>query len=539
MAQPKIKINALDTTIAQAPAVASSYLFGQNVSTTTGLTLGYYGGIMAVDGVLTTIANGTVGPLTASQTNYVEATRSGAVSFNTTGFTPGRIPMFVVVTGVSTITTITDQRVGINGMGNVGRLNLSVAGNSNVTLTAAQARNQILNFTGVLTGNINIIVPDGPQQWTVSNNTTGAFTITVKTSAGGGVIVAQGTTVPVISDGTNVASLGAAALSNFTESIIVTSPNESTPVARLLATNAAANVDVAISPKGSGALVASAPDGTLTGGNKRGTSAVDLQMFRNVGSHVASGPYSTISGGIRNMASGQASVVAGGSDNTASGTSSFAVGDQSTASSSYAIVMGQLCTASGANSVTIGTSSSATALGAASIGYGTQANGNYSLAMGMYSSTRGVTGAFAYASGSPASAGDTQRREMILRATTTDGTATTLTTTGTAASISNCVNVGTTGAYLVKGLAVARQQSTGDTKSWEFVAHIRFDINSDIADMVAACTPVVVAATAGASAWTLTVDADNTNNLLRVQGTGETGKTLRWVCRVISVEVIS
>src|SRR5574340_1658579 len=61
-------------------------LFGRRASTTSGLTWGYYGGQLMVDGAISAIANGTVA-LSASATNYVESTRAGVVSKNTTGFT--------------------------------------------------------------------------------------------------------------------------------------------------------------------------------------------------------------------------------------------------------------------------------------------------------------------------------------------------------------------------------------------------------------------------------------------------------------------
>jgi len=83
--------------------------FGQKYSTTTGLTFGYYGGVLNIDGTITTIADGTVS-LSASQTNYVERTYAGVVSANTTGFTTGRIPLYVVVTGTAKITSVTDKR---------------------------------------------------------------------------------------------------------------------------------------------------------------------------------------------------------------------------------------------------------------------------------------------------------------------------------------------------------------------------------------------------------------------------------------------
>lgn len=182
-------------------ATGPAGLFGRKYSTTTGLTFGYYGGVMLVDGVLTTISDGTVA-LTASTTNYVEATRAGVVSKNTTGFTAGQIPLYTVVTGASSITSYTDQRVGAFRM--IGRLSKSVAGSSDVTLTAAEAHNEILELTGALSGNINVIVPSVADQWTVFNNTSGAFTLTVKTSAGTGVAVKQGKRTLLYGDGTNV-----------------------------------------------------------------------------------------------------------------------------------------------------------------------------------------------------------------------------------------------------------------------------------------------------------------------------------------------
>lgn len=85
-----------------------------------------------------------------------------------------------------------------------GVLALSVAGGANVSLNAVQAGNGTLNFTGALTANIAVILPNTPGKWTVENNTTGAFTLTVKTAAGTGVAVTQGKIQSVFGDGTNV-----------------------------------------------------------------------------------------------------------------------------------------------------------------------------------------------------------------------------------------------------------------------------------------------------------------------------------------------
>lgn len=63
-----------------------------------------------------------------------------------------------------------------------------------VTLTAAQSKYGVLVFSGALTGNQIVNVPTNVQQWLVINGTSGGFTLTVKTAAGGsaGVQIPQG-----------------------------------------------------------------------------------------------------------------------------------------------------------------------------------------------------------------------------------------------------------------------------------------------------------------------------------------------------------
>ncbi len=75
------------------------------------------------------------------------------------------------------------------------------------TLTAVEASRPLLVLTGTLTSNLQLVVPTVYQQWLVINSTTGAFTVTVKTAAGTGVVVpAGGAAAPtaVYGDGTNV-----------------------------------------------------------------------------------------------------------------------------------------------------------------------------------------------------------------------------------------------------------------------------------------------------------------------------------------------
>lgn len=84
------------------------------------------------------------------------------------------------------------------------KLTKSVAGSSDVTLTASEYANAVMEFTGILTGNINVILPTAINVYYVTNSTTGAFTLTVKTAAGTGVAVTQATRSTLTCDGTNI-----------------------------------------------------------------------------------------------------------------------------------------------------------------------------------------------------------------------------------------------------------------------------------------------------------------------------------------------
>lgn len=181
---------------AASPATA----FGRRASTCSGLTWGYYGATIQVDGVLTQIANGTL-TLTSSATNTIEVNRAGVVSKSTAGTTPGSTPLYIVVTGASTVTSYTDWR--LQAVPTTGRLALAMS-DANTTLTAAQARNAILEFTGTLTVARNIVLPLAVQQWTVFNNTIGGFGLQFIGATGTGITVAAGKRAIVYSDGTNV-----------------------------------------------------------------------------------------------------------------------------------------------------------------------------------------------------------------------------------------------------------------------------------------------------------------------------------------------
>lgn len=95
-----------------------------------------------------------------------------------------------------------------------GVASLNVAGTGDYTLSTSnaatdEARKALLSCTGTLTGARNVIVPAKEKIYYVSNGTSGAYDLTVKTSGGTGIAVPQGMTQAVYCDGTNVLALSA------------------------------------------------------------------------------------------------------------------------------------------------------------------------------------------------------------------------------------------------------------------------------------------------------------------------------------------
>ncbi|MBX9636505.1 MAG: hypothetical protein K2Q45_03030 [Nitrosomonas sp.] len=175
--------------------------FAMRPETTGGLTWGYYGGTIIVDGTYTVISNGTIA-LSASTTNYIEMTRAGVVSKNTTRFTAGRIPLYQVVTDGSGPTAITDKRTLYKPFGY-----LSIAmSDADKTLTKAESDNEFLKFTGTLTAGRTITLPAIPGKYFIKNATAGGFSLTI-TCGGVTATVATATTKLIICDGTDMLAM--------------------------------------------------------------------------------------------------------------------------------------------------------------------------------------------------------------------------------------------------------------------------------------------------------------------------------------------
>ena len=94
-----------------------------------------------------------------------------------------------------------------------GYLSINVAGSANVTLawpagttSGNQANNAIIQFTGLLTGNIVVFVPATSSKMLYKNATTGPFSLTISVvgAPGATAVVSQGYTASLWTDGTNV-----------------------------------------------------------------------------------------------------------------------------------------------------------------------------------------------------------------------------------------------------------------------------------------------------------------------------------------------
>ena len=102
------------------------------------------------------------------------------------------------------------------------QLAITVTGGTYV-LSSAQAANTIQTYSGALGSNQIIQVPSTVQLYAITNNTTNAYTLTVKTSGSGGTLsISQNQTVIAICDGTNVYNANSGAAGTFTSVTLAT-----------------------------------------------------------------------------------------------------------------------------------------------------------------------------------------------------------------------------------------------------------------------------------------------------------------------------
>jgi hypothetical protein len=100
------------------------------------------------------------------------------------------------------ITSLIDSSVA--GTASVAHDNTANYTLTSVNGTADEARKMFLNITGTLTADRNVVCPTASKLYFITNSTTGGFSVTLKTSAGTGILVPNGRSVVLYCDATNV-----------------------------------------------------------------------------------------------------------------------------------------------------------------------------------------------------------------------------------------------------------------------------------------------------------------------------------------------
>jgi hypothetical protein len=469
----------------------------------------------------------TSGDLTTTATSYINFNGSngdsGYLGFGAGGSTAA-MGLFNRLSGPLVMATANTERMRIDSSGNVGINTTSPGSALDVKGT--------LRLSGSTSGYVGFIPAAAA----------GATTYTLPS--------ADGTTGQVLqTNGSAVLSWAtpATGISNFTSNLNTTAPNATVPYVQLLATNAATNVDVAITPKGTGAFSLQVADNATAGGNKRGTNAIDLQTLRSNASQVASGA-SAVAIGTYNTASGGGAIAIGGGS-VASGFNSVAIGPLATASNSYSFAVGNNSISSGSSSVAFnGTASgdssfvavnSSTASGSYSIAItenGTASSNNSAVLGGKYGNSRSLVGNKVFPAAFGTTSGARQLTFVILGLDTTDATTSFLGSNGTSSSNSTTTNIvlPENSAFYFKGTVVAGVTGGGNTKGWTIEGVVKRG-----AAVAFVGTPTVTSsfADAGASSWTLAVATNAIINGINIVATGQASTNIRWVGNFEIVEM--
>jgi len=250
-----------------------------------------------------------------------------------------------------------------------------------------------------------------------------------------------------------------------------------------------------------------------------GNTSLAAVIGNNTSSYGATGTQS-ISIAAYSQATAQ-NAVAIGYAGVASGDNSTAVGYRNTASGTNASAYGSFGKASGANSLALSTEPSG--------GY-SEASATGSVAVGQ-NTLSSINGKYAYASGRFAANGDAQGGQFILRADTTDATATVLTTNNSTAAATNQIVAASDTCIMFSGTLVAMQNGAQDQGGWEIKGLLKND----------AGTTTLVSSNIqtfdDGNGWVVALTADNTNNALAVTCTGEASHNIRWVANIQTSEV--
>lgn len=332
---------------------------------------------------------------------------------------------------------------------------------------------------------------------------------------------------------------GGSGLTNIVETFLTASPNNTVNAVRLSATGGTTNVDIVISPKGTGAIIfGRAPDGADTGGNKRGTRAVDLAMERLYSTDVASGDYSFNCGrwnrasglysfcsGIQNTSTSSAAAALGGTGNNASGPYSFVTGTYNNTSGQSAAAFGDRNTSSGANSMSFGNFCQATAENSFAAGTSSTSSARSGVALGE-NSVANRTGIVVTSCGGSA-VGESQN----LLATFTGLT--------TGADLTECFIRSTTrltipATRVMHGIAIITGSKTDGSSVARFMRQFTIKNVAGTTSLVGSI--ITIGTDEAPSTTAVEIAADDTNDALRIRTAGVASENWRWGVSIYASE---
>lgn len=345
---------------------------------------------------------------------------------------------------------------------------------------------------------------------------------------------------------------GGGGLTNFTEAF--SSSTQAT--SSLTATNAATNVNAALVAKGTGATVAQVPDGAPAAGNSRGIYATDWQKFRSTNTDVASGAYSTISGGRTNRATASDSTVVGGQQNVVGSQWAVIGGGFNTigASAASTAVFGESSTINSASSFVAGSEHNFNVNALYSFAVGRR---NYAQATGSYNSLFGWSargdsvGQMSHSSGpfsgTGLGTGEAQRSDNVIKIAITGTSISELFTTAAAFTGRVLIPSNKTFNVVVRIVAVKQTVGSGGTGSvgdsfiGEYACCIKnvAGTTSMVGTVQTLFTPQADSSMTGS---VVTITADDANDAVKVEFTPDSassvaGTVTRVVAHVALVEV--
>lgn len=266
------------------------------------------------------------------------------------------------------------------------------------------------------------------------------------------------------------------------------------------------------------ATVTQTTDGALylevagqTAGNARGVGAFDWQSVRNAATQVASG-VNTVALGVQNEASGIGSIAIGATNKS-----------------------------QGTNSISIGTGTTASSYGSIAIGEGVQSSSGYTIALGAYTQAANRGQVSFGESPSSGTKGQAQGACQTFYTQTIDAT---LTPLNIGNSSSQRMVIPATRSVAFTGIVQAMcnvSSSSNFIKAWEIKGVITRDGNNTTRIVG---TPIIIELAKNAdgiptpSTWAIaSITADDTNEALAINVTGQAGTTIRWQATLMYSQV--